>query len=62
MAHFTCNKARLGSAHQTSPGGVWRVGGMGGEKTAKAFRLWIDGKNKGNHGWLNMRVVVVAVQ
>lgn len=35
---------------------------MGGEKTAKAFRLWIDGKNKGNHGWLNMRVVVVAVQ
>lgn len=62
MAHFTCNKPGRAAHTKLLPGGVWRVGGMGGEKTAKAFRLWIDGKNKGNHGWLNVGVVVVAVQ
>lgn len=35
---------------------------MGGKQTAKAFRLWIDRKNKGNHGCLNIGVVVVPVQ
>lgn len=43
-------------------GGVWQVGGTGGKQTAKALRLWIDRKNKGNHGWLNISIVAVSAR